>query len=333
MQEDRYVARLARLRGINLNLLLVFDTLYRQRSLTLAASAMCLTQPAVSHSLKKLRELLDDPLLVKGPEGMVPTPLAHQMHAAIDQGLFHLDQALTQRESFIPERSRREFRIGICDDAVSAALQPGVLAHALRHARQVCFHWLPVRISREEQVQAVIEAENLDAVVVQFDSMPLQLPHDHLFDDPIGCVGDRRWHGEDDCLSLETLVTTPQVALSHREQSPLLINDTLRRQGLMRGIIAKTPLTAPLASMLPGTELLAVVTASAARLLRQAPELRFYRLPLEVAPFRVCLATDQRCRQDAGVDWLRRLLLSSAAGITLAAPGARDASSPIPCPD
>ena len=72
-----------RLNKINLNLLLVFHTLYWKRSLTLTAQALCLTQPAVSHSLKKLRLLMDDPLFIKTLEGMQPTPLARRSQRAV----------------------------------------------------------------------------------------------------------------------------------------------------------------------------------------------------------------------------------------------------------
>ncbi|AJY53245.1 helix-turn-helix domain-containing protein [Halomonas sp. KO116] len=65
MADTTHMKLANRLNKINLNLLLVFHTLYWKRSLTLTAEALCLTQPAVSHSLKKLRLLMDDPLFIK----------------------------------------------------------------------------------------------------------------------------------------------------------------------------------------------------------------------------------------------------------------------------
>lgn len=319
-RNDWHAARLSRLRGVNLNLLLVFDTLYQHRSLTLAAEVMNLSQPALSHSLRKLRELLNDPLFIKGADGMTPTPLAHQMQAGIDDGLFHFDRALTQHERFIPATSTREFRIGVCDDAVSGALQPALLSHTLHHAPGLCLNWLPIRIAHEDQAQSRLEAHDLDAAIVQLDSLPLQLPHDHLSDDPIGCVGDPAVYGDTPALDMTTFLAAPQVALSHREDSPLLVNDVLRRRGLQRRIVAKTPQVAPLADLLPGTRLLAVVTRSSARLLCRRDRLRFYDLPLEVEPFRLCLLIDCRRPKDAGLAWLRGRL-RDAAHVLMPTPG------------
>ena len=66
----------ASLRNIDLNLLLVFDVIYRTRNTTRAAEQLHLTQPAVSNALKRLRDQFDDVLFVKTAMGMEPTPRA-----------------------------------------------------------------------------------------------------------------------------------------------------------------------------------------------------------------------------------------------------------------
>ena len=95
--------------------------------------------------------------------------------------------------------------------------------------------------------------------------------------------------------------------LSHREDSPLLINEKLRELGLERKIVAKTPYINPLQEILVSTALLCVVTESAARVICRNNSLKFYALPLDVPAFKVCLCWDERKDHDPGIHWLRQL--------------------------
>ena len=297
----------ARLHKVNLNLLLVFHTLYWKRSLTLTAKALCLSQPAVSHSLKKLRQLMGDPLFIKTLDGMQPTPLAQQMEATVAKGMFYFDQAIYGNREFIPASSKREFRVSLVD-YMSQQLQPKLIQHSLIHAPDVCFNMLSTRIASADDAQQVIQANDIDLAMVQFETLPLTPYHEYLCDDVIGCVGDATYYGSGSAISLETFLGAPQVALSHREDSPLLINEKLRQLGLERKIVAKTPYITPLQEVLANTQLLCVVTASAAEVICRGNSLKFYALPLDLAPFKVCLCWDEHKDHDAGVHWLRSLM-------------------------
>jgi DNA-binding transcriptional LysR family regulator len=90
------------LRNVDLNLLLVFDVLYRTRSTTRAAQSLHLTQPSVSNALKRLRSLFDDILFVKTADGMQPTPRADGIAALVDEGFASLRLALQAGRTFDP---------------------------------------------------------------------------------------------------------------------------------------------------------------------------------------------------------------------------------------
>src|SRR6476619_842029 len=87
----------------DLNLLRVFLAIWDTHSLTLAGDRLALTQPAVSHCLRRLRDLFDDPLFVRTPDGMLPTAAAVRLHGPIDQGLSIIGAALQQHSGFDPE--------------------------------------------------------------------------------------------------------------------------------------------------------------------------------------------------------------------------------------
>ena len=237
---------------------------------------------------------------------MQPTPLARQMDAVVAKGLFYLDQAVHSTNEFSPDTSKREFRVSLVD-YVSQQLQPKLIQHCLEHAPGVCFNMLSTRIASAEGAQQVLQAHDIDLAVVQFETLPLTAHHEYLCDDVIGCVGDAALHGEGSTISLEAFLSSPQVALSHREDSPLLINDKLRELGLERKIVAKTPYINPLQEILASTALLCVVPESAARVICRNNNLKFYALPLDIPAFKVCLCWDEHKEHDAGIHWLRQL--------------------------
>ncbi|UCH30124.1 MAG: LysR family transcriptional regulator, partial [Myxococcales bacterium] len=99
------------LHRIDLNLLVALDALTRERSVTRAAERVGVTQSAMSHTLRRLRELFGDPLLVRGRGGMVLTPRAEALAVPLRSGLVSLARILAEPEAFAPERASRIFRI------------------------------------------------------------------------------------------------------------------------------------------------------------------------------------------------------------------------------
>ena len=95
----------------DLNLLRVLDALLRERNVSRAAERLSLSQPAVSNALNRLRDLLDDPLLVRVGRAMQPTPRALALEAPIRDALQRIEQSLSDDAPFDPASSRQRFRI------------------------------------------------------------------------------------------------------------------------------------------------------------------------------------------------------------------------------
>ena len=103
------------IKDLDLNLLRVFDAVYRMGKVSRAAETLALTQPAVSQGLTRLRLLLRDPLFVRAGGGVQPTPRAERLAPAVRTALATLEQALSEAEQFDPLRSQRTFRIHMSD--------------------------------------------------------------------------------------------------------------------------------------------------------------------------------------------------------------------------
>jgi DNA-binding transcriptional LysR family regulator len=128
------------LRSIDLNLLVVFETLMAERNVTHAAKRLGRTQSAVSHALARLRDQLGDPLLVKVAGGMGPTPFALQLVEELRPILGRLRRVLAHVEPFDPPTSRRTFRIAI--DDVAPSLFPRLMVEVRRLAPKVTVEWV-----------------------------------------------------------------------------------------------------------------------------------------------------------------------------------------------
>jgi len=95
-------------RAFDLNLLVVFDGLFREASVTRAGKRLGMSQPALSHALNRLRYLLKDQLFIRTPGGMVPTPRAEQLARPLRHALAQMEQAL-EPETFVPAQTNRRF--------------------------------------------------------------------------------------------------------------------------------------------------------------------------------------------------------------------------------
>jgi DNA-binding transcriptional LysR family regulator len=103
------------IKDIDLNLLRLFDAVYRLRNVSRAADSLDLTQPAASHGLTRLRLLIHDPLFMRCAGGVRPTPKAARLAEAVREALHTIEQALNESAEFDPQQSRKVFRIHMSD--------------------------------------------------------------------------------------------------------------------------------------------------------------------------------------------------------------------------
>jgi DNA-binding transcriptional LysR family regulator len=162
------------LHQIDLNLLVVFQQLMQQRQVSRTAALLGVSQPAVSNALARLRTLLDDPLFVRTPAGMQPTPRAQALADPVAQALAQLEGALNPGEAFDPARSERQFRIvmmasGHVDLAIGLLpqLKGGYFKRQLFTQRYVCLMRQGHPLARRALSEAAYTAAEHVLVVAQ----------------------------------------------------------------------------------------------------------------------------------------------------------------------
>ena len=168
---------------IDLNLLVYLDALLRERNVTQAANQLNLSQPAMSNGLRRLRELFNDPLLVRTSEGMTPTERALELEPLVREVLSKIDQAVQPRGDFEPASAQRVFRI-MASDYAESTLLPSVLGKLRTLAPG-----LTLDIMTPSDVSFLdVERGKVDMVINRFDSMPQSFHQIHLWNDSFTCV-------------------------------------------------------------------------------------------------------------------------------------------------
>jgi len=153
------------IKDLDLNLLRIFDAVYRQRSVSRAAEALGLSQPAVSQGLTRLRLVMKDALFTRAGRGMAPTANAQALAHAVQQALQLVSEALHSAERFDPASARRTFRIHMSDIGESEFL-PGLM----REVRQLA---PDVQIQTQQLEYAQIEnALDTAKIDVAFGYLP-----------------------------------------------------------------------------------------------------------------------------------------------------------------
>lgn len=179
--------------AIDLNLFVVFDAIYAERSVTRAAERLHLSQPAVSHSLGRLRSMFDDPLFERQGRTMVPTPVAHQVIDAVREALALLDGTLVGANRFDPATATRHFTIGVRNH-LEVVLLPELTTVLLEDAPGVSVSF--VRAERR-QLERELSSGVLDAAIDVL--LPL-----------------------DDAIRRERIRTAPMVVAARRDHPALV---------------------------------------------------------------------------------------------------------------
>lgn len=168
---------------IDLNLLVYLDVLLRERNVTRAANQLNITQPAMSNGLKRLRDLLNDPILVRTSEGMTPTERALELKPVVRGVLSTLEESLQPTKRFTPDDSKRVFRI-MASDYAASTLIPTVLNKLRERAPNTTLDIMtPSDVSFHD-----VENGKVDMAINRFEDLPVSFHQKTIWRDEFSCV-------------------------------------------------------------------------------------------------------------------------------------------------
>ncbi|KAF1070266.1 MAG: Nodulation protein D 2 [Pseudomonas citronellolis] len=291
----------------DLNLLRVLDALLRERSVSRAAERLALSQPAVSNALNRLRELLDDPLLVRAGRAMHPTPRALALEAPIRDALLRIGQSLGAGEHFDPARSRQRFNLALTDYVELIGL-PGLLQQLERQAPGVSLRiaHLPATLPAD-----ALDKGELDLVLGRFEDVPPRFIRRPWADDNLRVVARREHPQVDGSLDLDGFLGARHLWVSGG-QTKGMVDQWLTSQGLRRDIAYTTPNYLQAAHLVAATDLLVVLPTRLARHFATLLPLQVLELPFDVGQFRLELVYPAHRERDVPLQWLLDSLARAA---------------------
>ncbi|MGD9622681.1 MAG: LysR family transcriptional regulator [Mycolicibacterium sp.] len=290
--------------SVNLNLVPALAALLEERHVTRAADRVGLSQPAMSHVLKQLRQLFSDELLVRGPDGYTLTPRAERIHEHLATVVTQL-QRLFATESFDPAVAAQSFRLAASDYMLStlgAELVQVILTQS-PNSTVVCE---PV----DELVFDRLDTGILD-LLIYGRPPPGRYCSEHLFDDRYVCVvaADHPIAGRTS-LSLTQYLRWPHMASKLGGQ---VLDKRLAGREIARKIAVTMPYHVLAANVLPGTQLVLTVPERFVRYLGDPAPIRVVPAPPELGELHYYLVWHRRVDDDPSQQWLRNLVQSAAA--------------------
>ncbi|WP_341909334.1 LysR family transcriptional regulator [Ferrovibrio terrae] len=298
------------LSALDLNLLVALDALVSEAHVGRAALRIGLSQPAMSHALRRLREILHDPLLVRVGPGMELTPRAQGLRAPLKQTLESV-RGLFVADGFDPASSTRRFALMIPDYIINFVLPPlvGRIAAEAPGVRLDVTPWRGAPL----QASGAIAPDIARRIDFAFNCRPGALPGFHrqrLFGD-VDMLAVRRGHPQAARLKqMKVFLAARHVAVIGRGQDEDLIDSWLQQQGIQRRIALSVPSYLQALHTVAQSDLVAFVPGRLIASLSRQLDLVALAPPLQPEGDEEYLFWPVRHQNDPGSLWLRRHILA-----------------------
>jgi DNA-binding transcriptional LysR family regulator len=309
-----------RIENFDLNLLISFDTLMRERNVSRAAEKLNISQPAMSNSLKRLRQQLGDPLLVRTTQGMEPTEKALVLEPLVRQALSFAEAALAPQDNFDPAKSKRVFRI-LVSDYVEGTLISSLVAYLQAHAPDITLDILTLSDGSFQD----LEKGAIDLAINRFDSIPGSFYKRVVWQDSFSCllardhrlVGDNTLSNYLSAAHLWVSKTGIGVGTGMSQTSQRgWVDDALTALGYERQIRVFTRHYQIIPLLVRQTNLVATMPTRAALLYKDHPDLVIIEPPFSIPPIEINMVWSPILQHNLSHQWIRNTLISLANKMT-----------------
>ncbi len=292
-----------KLNKVDLNLFVAFDAIYTESSLSGAAQRLHVTQPAMSNTLNRLRELFDDPLFVRSGRGMMPTPGAQNIIGPVREALATLNASLHKLTSFDPATADKTFRFSM-RDLNEAQLFPRLLELLQPEAPGVVVE--SFQIPREDAVKELASGR-LDFVIDAPVLSDPQLRQQKLTEDEFVCVVREGHPIVDRELTLEKYLALPHIVVTSRRNGLSIIDRELEKIGKFRRISMRTQHSLMVPELVRRTDM----TMTTVNSFSKFHTTRAMPLPFKMPPLEMYLYWHKSADLDPASRWLRQKLTAS----------------------
>jgi DNA-binding transcriptional LysR family regulator len=308
----------------DLNLLVLFEVVYAERHVGRAAARLNLSTSAVSHGLGRLRRLLNDPLFLRTPKGVVPTERAQALAPGIHEALQHVRSVVARAEPFAPATTRRRMVIG-APDGVSAIFLHALMTDIEHQAPGLDLGIRQLLPLADEEPQRAwrdafreLETRALDIAIIPSGEAPLRFEARKLYEEDFVLVL-RRGHPFLERPTLDSYCESGHLVVSHSGDPHGFIDTLLAGQGLARRVMLTVPNFMFACAIVGKTDLICAVPRRFGERFAPGMGIAIAEPPLPLGNFPLTAFVPKSAMADAGLMWLLDKLTVAAAGSQAAA--------------
>lgn len=294
------------LRDLDLNLLPVLDALLREGSVVRAADGLGMTPSALSHALRRLREYFDDPLFVRSPGRMLPTPKAIALAPIVHGMMEEVRTHLVAGAGFDPQRSSRVFRLTMTDMA-EAYFMPR-LVRRCRVLAPGCR--LIVVPAAPREVPGALERGDIDVAMGTTRLTAEGLYQQQVLRQALVCIVDAGSAHVGDAMTVEAYLAAPHVGINPHGIDADLFEWALADSGLQRRLCVMSTSFLSLPALIEGTDLVATVPECLPALYQRTYPIRTLAPPVPLPMLIFRQAWHPRFHSDPANVWLRQLVFA-----------------------
>jgi len=289
----------------DLNLLVVLDALLSKRSVTRAAAQLGVTQSAVSHRLKSLREQLGDPLFVSSRSGLLPTEAALEMAEPLRRALADIRSVVQVSAPFDAKNSTRHFVVASSDYG-ELMLLPNLLTSLEANATGITVSM----VNRAHSYADELGAGTLDLAFVGPNLKGDALVQRRMLREPFVVLARKDHPLINKRLTMKTYLRCRHLLVSPSGRSGGIVDGLLAKQGTQRKVVARITNFIPAPFVVASSDLVVTLPASLALRTFGALPLRWFKAPLAIPPTDASMVWHERSQSDPAHRWLREQITS-----------------------
>ena len=304
---------------LDLHLIRILYLLLVEKNVSRVALKLNQPQPSISASLRKLRELTGDPLLVRGARGMVPTQHGESLLKPAKRILDETESLFVRKAPFIAQDEARTFHIA-APDYLDSQFLPNVVALLRRGSprSRVVIHGLAPGI---DYIRLLSDGD-MDLVIANWDEPPQHLHISKLFEDPIICTmraeSPYARRTASDAMTLADYLSLPHVAPSQMLAGYHGVIDTfLEKQNLRRNVMVESPYFGLIPHMLTQTDLVLTTGRQFMRFYEKTLPLKSFTVPVKFPPMRFYQLWHERVHHAPEHKWLRDQVSAAAKALVI----------------
>lgn len=302
--------------SLDLNLLRVFDAVMSEKNLTRAAGRLAMTQPAVSNAIRRLRDALNDELVVRTAHGVKPTPRAESLWPTVRRTLAELQDAVAPH-TFDVSHANATFRLAMAD-ATAALMLPSLVRSIEKEAPGLSIRMVPLT-TREPR--PMLERGDIDLAIGFFPGVVAQLSgepetsvrHERLYSGNYVCVMRRDHPLTRKPLTLDDYCNANHLLVSFSGRASGLVDEALAQVGRERRILLTVNQFFTAGQVVANSDLITVLPRHLIAATGMSDELVAYELPFAMPNVNVDMLWHQRDARDLAHKWMREHLIARAA--------------------